>query len=893
MSSTAQPPRSDHDPDPASASRTASSSTTRRPLPVQLGADLTAAATTLSGPSPTGPHPGGGSRPDRRRARTGVRPAASRPAYGLGLMGLPRRQRTFIVVMTVLGLFLYAVNIVFLNADPAPHSQIFFLVAVIIGACVLFSGGIEVKRGTERLPYRFWEYPAIVGLALAPDAPYLVVTALLTSHLALMTYQVITATTDRWKYPAFFGFSGVALTVGAYVGVLAPPWTFVVGCVLGGLIFDFFFFLNDYTVLGPTRAWAYYRDGLGRRIALSVTLATAVTLVILVFGTSRGMIMAAPATILLGYWAMKWRQGLAEQQAAWAQFENLPDTMVGLDDVPTVISETLRKALEIFDCTSVQIAVHDELSITAWQRDRGDGSIRADPLTRLPDPNENLGKYATRVPLQASGQTIGYLTMHWPPSRDIRPGLVRVFTHYVASAIANARHNSAISLQAAEKAREATIDPLTRLGNRARLYEVGPGILEDSRGLITHTALLLLDLDGFKAINDTLGHAAGDAVIEEIGQRITAVTRREDLAIRLGGDEFAILVTDLASAADAKRIADKITKELEAPVTVDGLGLSVEFSIGIAIYQDEADTIDELLKRADIAMYEAKARGKGQSVIYEPSMFQEKAETLLLATDLRRALTENDELVLHYQPQVDLATGRVIGVEALVRWQHPTQGLLAPDVFVPLAEHSGTIRQFTLYVVQRALRDRLLMRQVLPDATVSVNLSRRNLLDRGLATDIQRALDIRGVEPAELVLEVTETASPYDQHATEQVLAELRGLGCHLAMDDFGSGYATFESIHGDRVPISEIKIDRAFVRDLDTSRRDRELVAAMIRIAKALDCRVVAEGVETATVLDILRDMGCDAAQGYHLMRPSPLFEVLEWARTQPGAAPATRLLG
>lgn len=836
-------------------------------------------ATSTTGEQPDGP----------RQRRPGVRRTRQPIDWSLGLMWLPREQRNFLAIATTVGALFLAMNLIFLAADPMPHARVFTVIVLVTAFSLIFGRGIEVNRGSERMPQNFWEYPTILGLALAPSAPYVVITAIVTVYGAATVIAALMERRDYYKYPAYFAFGVIAATIGGYIAVIWAPWTFLVGFCVATVIFDALFLVNDITRTGkPAEAWALWVDGWLRRMSLPFVIALAVTAIIIAFGPSKTVIALGPALLLLGFWAWKWRTRLSEQQNSWAKFESLPSTLSGLDVVPHVISELLRAGLDIFGCDRIDIVIEDAPSITEWSRDLGEGSqVRATPVQRLPTPLDPVPRHALRVPLVASDNTLGYLTIYWPEIIDAtqspQAGFARVFGHYAASSIANARHNSRISLQAAEKAREAQVDPLTGLGNRGRLYEVGPGVLDDSRGLITHTALLLLDVDGFKDINDSLGHAAGDAVIVEIGKRIKAVTRREDYAIRLGGDEFAVLTTDMARGADATKVARKIANALAEPIDVLGIALSVEFSIGIAIYND-TETIDDLLKHADIAMYEAKNQGKGRSVVYSPEMDQNNTETLALATDLRTALTETDQLVLHYQPQVSLASGKVVGLEALIRWQHPERGLLSPNEFVPLAEQSGLVRQFTLYVIDRALRDRKAMRATFPNATVSVNLSRRNLLDQGLAADISRALRVSDVAPEELVLEVTETAAAHEQHSVDQVLHDLRDLGCALAMDDFGSGYATFESLHNERFPISEIKIDRTFIKSLDTSARDKTLAEAMVSIARALGCRVVAEGVENEAVMDALRDMGCDAAQGFHILRPAPLADVLAWGAAREG---------
>jgi diguanylate cyclase (GGDEF)-like protein len=427
--------------------------------------------------------------------------------------------------------------------------------------------------------------------------------------------------------------------------------------------------------------------------------------------------------------------------------------------------------------------------------------------------------------------------------------------------------------QAAASHHQALHDPLTGLPNRELFGDrVEQAIRASDRGL-QPAALLLLDLDRFKDVNDTLGHHHGDRLLGQVAARLTGTLRAVDTVARLGGDEFAVLLPD-ATADGAAAVAQKVRTALHQPLTLDGVGLDLDASIGIAVYPDHGGDAAELLQHADVAMYAAKQTHAG-FVVYDPAVDQHSPKRLALLGGLRRAV-ERDELVLHYQPKADLHSGQVLGAEALVRWQHPAHGLLGPGEFIPLAERTGLIHPLTRWVLDAALRQTAAWRQAGHHLSVAVNVSTRSLLDREFPDHVAECLAAWQVPAASLVLEVTESAVMADPALALEILSRLHALGVGLALDDFGTGYSSMAYLKA--LPVDELKVDRSFVGQMATSNSDAVIVRSTIDLGHNLGLHVVAEGVENQATWEELAALGCDTAQGYHLGRPMPAAELERW---------------
>lgn len=418
---------------------------------------------------------------------------------------------------------------------------------------------------------------------------------------------------------------------------------------------------------------------------------------------------------------------------------------------------------------------------------------------------------------------------------------------------------------------QAYHDPLTNLFNRARFQDYVDSALLRWPSDIHAVAVLFLDLDGFKTVNDSLGHAMGDELLIEVAARLGTCTRKQDIIARLGGDEFAILVEHMESAVEATRIAERIIEALRVPMVIRGKELRVHGSIGIAARTSSEEGGTELLRNADVAMYVAKSRGKGCYAFFDPAMHTAALERLELEADLRRAI-KKQELVLHYQPIVCLKTGAILGCEALVRWQHPTRGLIYPGAFIPLAEETGLILPLGQWVLREACRQAASwLKQTIidPSAFVSVNLSSRQFQFANLVADVTDVLRETELDPRHLQLEITETVAMEHADATVKTLYRLKEVGIRLAIDDFGSGYSSLAYLK--RFPIDSLKIDRSFVDRIGDDPGDAAIVRAITTLAQTLNLLVIGEGIETADQAAFLGALACDLGQGYYFAKPLP----------------------
>ncbi|MFN6963395.1 MAG: EAL domain-containing protein [Pyrinomonadaceae bacterium] len=421
---------------------------------------------------------------------------------------------------------------------------------------------------------------------------------------------------------------------------------------------------------------------------------------------------------------------------------------------------------------------------------------------------------------------------------------------------------------------QALHDPLTKIANRLLFRDRVDHALSKLQRTKSTLAVLFLDLDNFKAINDSLGHAAGDKLLISVAQRLQDCLRHTDTAARLGGDEFAVLLEAMHHPDEAVMIAERIKNVIRQSFSIEGKEISVGTSIGIA-YSSEAIQAEELLRNADLAMYRAKSQGKGHFVVFEPQMHDALMERMELESDLRRAV-ENDEFVLHYQPIVDLYSEDPLGVEALVRWEHPTYGLLPPMKFIPIAEETGLIVPLGAWVLRQACkqvqswrtgRERPL------NISVTVNISIRQFQQKELVEIVALALEESGLPAESLILEITESFMLQDTEATIVKLKELKRLGVRLAIDDFGTGYSSLSYLQ--RFPVDILKIDKSFIEKIGRDNEGRAVARAIIMMGDSLNLRTIAEGIETPEQIRELQNLGCDAGQGFHFAKPLTLEEM------------------
>ncbi|MDH3659843.1 MAG: EAL domain-containing protein [Alphaproteobacteria bacterium] len=414
---------------------------------------------------------------------------------------------------------------------------------------------------------------------------------------------------------------------------------------------------------------------------------------------------------------------------------------------------------------------------------------------------------------------------------------------------------------------QATHDALTDLPNRS-VFDTN---LEDCLEMAARTgerlAVLFLDLDRFKMVNDTLGHSVGDALLVELGKRLRGSLRESDIVARMGGDEFILVLRNLSCRDDATLKANRILDAIQPPFVLEGHELHVTASIGISMFPDDGKTSEHLLKMADLALYRAKDEGRNRAQLCTPTMDASVQQQMRLETELRAAI-EHEELTLVYQPQIHLHTGRLVGVETLARWQHPELGLISPSQFIPLAEETGLIYDLGLWVLRSACRQHKRWREAgLDQLRLAVNMSGRQLQRAGIERDLMAVFEDTDMDLKCLELELTESILMQPGESGD-ILTWLTGLGINLALDDFGTGYSALSYLR--RFPIDRIKIDRSFVNEIDTNQSDAALARAIVGMAHGLNMQVIAEGVETEAQLELLKHYGCDEAQGYLLAKPT-----------------------
>jgi len=475
------------------------------------------------------------------------------------------------------------------------------------------------------------------------------------------------------------------------------------------------------------------------------------------------------------------------------------------------------------------------------------------------------------IPLfDSEGRVIGPMTvLGCRPMQDIDMAekMLKVFAARAAAELERCRGEQTIAYM-------SCYDPLTGLANKRLFQERVEQALPSARRNNKTPAVLFLDLDRFKNINDTLGHAVGDLILKGVGQRLLEAVEPEDTVARLGGDEFLVLLPNVVKAEDAEHVARKLIDSFSKPFQVDGFDLHLAASIGIALYPHDGESVDTLLKNADTALHRAKDEGRNSFQFYFSEMNALSLQRLGLESELRKALSR-EEFRLHFQPQYMLADKRMVGFETLIRWQHPEKGLLFPGEFIPLAEETGLIVPIGEWVLRSACRQLAQwQRQGLAPVRVAVNISTRQFHQQDLAALVRDILEETGADSSRLELEITESLLMQDVEGAVKKLDQLRGLGVKIAIDDFGTGYSSLSYLK--KFPVQTLKIDRSFVKDLDAEGDDSAIVDAVIALAHTLSMDVVAEGVETPQQLALLEEKNCDRVQGFFFSKPQPQERII-----------------
>ena len=485
------------------------------------------------------------------------------------------------------------------------------------------------------------------------------------------------------------------------------------------------------------------------------------------------------------------------------------------------------------------------------------------------------------APVRVTGEMAGSLVAHLPGQADQygeQRDQLAAFAQQVSLALTDARTVEAVHT--------AHHDPVTGLPNRALFLKIFNRVLASRSAATDPTSVLFIDLDRFKAVNDSLGHEAGDQLLAAVAGRIRSCVRASDTTARLGGDEFAVLLHDSPVEA-ATSVGERIIAAIREPFRLTRRDIFIGASVGVAVSRDPAESSDALLNNADLAMYRAKKDGIGKVVFYEPYMHTEALDHLSLRGDLQKAL-DAGEFRLQYQPLFHLDTGEPEGVEALIRWHSPTRGLVSPIDFIPIAEESGLIVEIGQWVLETSAVQVATWRRTFPDLTLNVNVSGHQLVHPRFADNVMRALAVAGLPSSAVTLELTESVLMSDPDQAVAALTSLRKLGMQLSIDDFGTGYSSLAYLR--ELPVDELKIDRAFIARAELTAEDLALVRTIVQLGQILGLRVVAEGIENAAQLDALRTLGCALGQGYHLCRPTdpadlpPILELA--ARGHPNAS-------
>ncbi len=762
------------------------------------------------------------------------------------------------------------------ESPPAGRVAVYAGLVVI---CELFI--VSARFGSHRVEFGWGEAALLAGLVLLP-APWMIACAAgavavthISRGLAMPKVLVNVAATTLGAALAATVATVVAnastpLHVGTPRGLVAAVVAALAFAVVTDLVVSAAIALSQDV---PFRSVAL--ESVGAKVLVSIGNICAALAGLAIYHLDRWVLLAVPPMLFALHYAYEHRLRAQTERSMWEQLGVATRALVRLDG-QEVARSAVKSATELFSADDVEVVV--------YRRNGSQFEFGGEARAGQPRPASQM---VLCTPLQDGEAVIGELRLCFGGEvtlTDRERATLSTFASALSAALNNAWLHETTRELADTKAYEAAHDSLTGLSNRSAMFEHGEAALAESAVKGQLAALLLLDLDHFKEINDTLGHEAGDQLLQAVAARLESSVRKGDAAARLGGDEFALLLTDVRDPAAATTIATDLLRDLGAPVVVDGLRLPVEGSIGVACAPTDATDMRELLRCADVAMYQAKATGACVER-YDSARDGGDVGRLIMIDELRNAL-DAGQLLLHFQPKIDVRTGRAMGAEALVRWQHPRRGLLLPTDFMSVVEHSGLVRQFTLHVIRLALTACAEWARHGTPVPIAVNLSTRNLLDPDLPRDVEALLEQYGVPGEHLVLEITETVAISELDVVETVLDGLRDLGALLSVDDFGTGYSSLTFLS--RVRLHEVKIDGSFVSTMIASPGNAAIVRATTELAHSFNMCVIAEGVETEEHYRAIAQIGCDGAQGHHLGAPVPADEIRAALGTQRAPAGA-----
>ncbi|MEH0822429.1 MULTISPECIES: putative bifunctional diguanylate cyclase/phosphodiesterase [unclassified Micromonospora] len=799
--------------------------------------------------------------------------------------GTDRRLLSLVGLVVVLATVSAVVSIVDLQGHPgSPAGAPAMWLALISLAAVGFTVKVRIRIRATNHHIAWTETAIVIGLTVAP-----------TSMVVLATGLGLAVATSLARLPPIKIAFGVCknMLVAAVAGSVlqAAGWRLdeesVVSAILPLSLAYLAAVLLDEVVTLPVIALAtgeqladLFREDVGLRLAAALArLVVIIGTVLILLGDSR-LLLAVPPLVLSLHLLYSNRVKARTEQQAWQRLARTTDAL-NVVDLDRVLTTAVTQAGELFSADEVEIELHD-----GGRTVRGaGGTIGYDGPAGEPSTVDGA-VLSARLEGHDGSADVGVLRLRFrgPVQLSEREQYtLRTFASALCTAVRNAQAYAELARVAAEHAHAATHDALTGLANRRHLLERGTEQLS-TRHAEGVTALVLIDLNHFKEVNDTLGHAAGDQVLMQVADRLRAAARPEDLVARLGGDEFAVLLRGLPAPAVAAHRAEALIGTLHEPLDVDGMRISVEASGGIAA-APASGGMPELLRRADVAMYQAKRAGQRVST-YAPTRDTADLGRLTLGGELPRAVADH-EFTVNFQPIVDLGSGEVTGAEALARWHHPTHGMIDPLRFLEAVERSGLLPAFAEAILDQALLAAGSWRAAGFDLPVSVNVSPRSLLDARFPGAVLARLRAHDLPPDRLVLELTETLTLSQLDVVDQVLSRLRDSGVRLALDDFGTGYSSLSLLS--RIPVHELKIDRSFVTAMESSAEAAAVIRSTLDLGRSLDLTVVAEGVESEPQRRALWELGCAAGQGHLFARPLPAGSLLAALQRGSGGRPGT----
>ncbi|MEO6204937.1 MAG: EAL domain-containing protein [Mycobacteriales bacterium] len=762
---------------------------------------------------------------------------------------------------------------------------------------------VQVRREAQTVSMS--EIPLVLGLFLA-DPTVVILTRVMGSFLVYAFYRRQSPLKLAFNLALAFAEASVGIAVfhivaGNADAVSGHAWLAAYAAVMSSSLLS---------ALAVSMVIVLYEGGfrfqdlqravnVGLPIACLTTTLGLIATNCLILSTNTAWLLAAGAVIcVLTYRAYA---ALADRHLSLERLYQFSQAVGSAPEVDDVIRSVLAQARDLLRAESADLILLPEAGATSGRRLTYDGAR----LTRHEAPEMTSGSWLRRQVIDGGDPQLIPRTHRDPAARAYltdrgvdealaaplrgahgvvgavvvadRMGSVRTFSLDDVKLLETVANHAAVALENGhlvdQLRHDALHDALTGLPNRSRLEAVVDEQLAlYSAGASQGLALLLMDLDRFKEVNDTLGHLHGDLLLREVGDRLLATVPEGALVARLGGDEFAVVLPGLADQAGAEQVARTLLTALEVPTTIEHVELEIGASIGVALAPLDGTLVGDLLKCADVAMYAAKSSGRGVES-YRISLDQNEPARLVMGTELRAALAQ-DEIEVHAQPKAELASGKVTGVELLLRWRHPIRGLIAPEDFIPVAERTGLLRPLTATVLGEGIAACAAWLAQGVELGIAVNLSTRSLLDPELVEDVLALLEHHGVPPGLLTLEITEGSVMSDLAGTTTVLDRLHDAGVRLSVDDFGTGYSSLSYLS--RLPVDEVKIDKLFVLGMREDEQDAAIVRSVIDLGTSLGLQVVAEGVEDEATWTRLAALGCDQAQGWFLSHPLPLADVL-----------------